>query len=173
MKLFLAGYMGSGKTTVGSRMSEILKLPFIDLDDQIALIEEQSVPDIFKNRGELYFRKRETQVLEDVLNVKKPLIVSLGGGTPCYGSNLELIKKYPDSKVIYLKASVDFLTDRLFSEKETRPVINHLKLKEDLDDFIRKHLFERSFYYNQADLIINIEGKTPETIVAAIVEKLN
>src|SRR5690606_30477527 len=124
--------------------------------DQIALIEEKSVPEIFNTRGELFFRKLETEVLKDVIEEPTSLVVSLGGGTPCYGNNLDLIKNAEGGKTIYLKASVEFLTNRLFNEKETRPVISHLTTKELLEDFIRKHLFERSYYYNQADVIINV-----------------
>lgn len=164
--------MGSGKTVVGQILAKELNYSYIDLDDQIALIEEKSVPEIFKTRGELYFRKLETEVLKDVIEEPASLVVSLGGGTPCYGNNLELIKKTGDAKTVYLKASVDFLTNRLFSEKEARPVISHLKTHELLDDFIRKHLFERSFYYNQADIVLDVENKTPESIIKELREKL-
>lgn len=172
MKIFLSGYMGSGKSVLAQRLTEKLDFPHIDLDDQIALIEEQTVPEIFNSKGELYFRKRETQVLKDVLEDPSSLIVALGGGTPCYGFNLDMIKGTPDTKIVYLKASVDFLTERLFTELDTRPVISHLLNKEDLEDFIRKHLFERSFYYNQADIKVNIEGKNPNVIADEIIAKL-
>jgi shikimate kinase len=172
MKIFLTGYMGSGKSLVGQLLANDLGYSFIDLDDQIALMEEKSVPEIFSTRGELYFRKLETEVLKDVIEEQVSLVISLGGGTPCYGNNLELIKEAGDSKIVYFKASVDFLTNRLFHEKETRPVISHLKTQEALEDFIRKHLFERSFYYNQADIIINVENKTPDLIIEELRKKL-
>ncbi|UJH91156.1 shikimate kinase [Antarcticibacterium sp. 1MA-6-2] len=172
MKIFLSGYMGSGKSLIAHHLAQKLNYTHIDLDDQIALIEEQSIPAIFKTRGELYFRKRETNVLEDVIEEPASLVIAMGGGTPCYGNNMELLKASGDVKTVYLKASVKFLTDRLLNEKDTRPVISHLKNKEELEDFIRKHLFERSYYYNQADLIINVEGKTPEVITEEIIQKL-
>jgi len=114
----------------------------------------------------------ESRILEDVLNEPADLVVSLGGGTPCYGINTELIKSFPDAKMIYLKASVGFLTERLFLEKDTRPLINHLTNKDDLEDFIRKHLFERGYYYNQSDIIVDVEDKDPVTIVTEILKKL-
>jgi shikimate kinase len=172
MKIFLTGYMGSGKSVVGQLLAKELGYSFIDLDDQIAQIEEKSVPEIFSTNGELYFRKRETEVLKDVIEEPASLVISLGGGTPCYGNNLELIKNVGEAKTVYLKASVDFLTNRLFQEKETRPVISHLKTYEVLEDFIRKHLFERSYYYNQADIIINVENKTPDSIIEELRKKL-
>lgn len=172
MKIFLTGYMGSGKSLISQFLSEKLKIPVVDFDHQISMIEGQSIPQIFAQKGEVYFRKLETQVLEDVLKEPVSLIVSLGGGTPCYGINMELIKSFPDSKMVYLKASAGFLTERLFLEKENRPLINHLTTREDLDDFIRKHLFERAYYYNQSDIVVDIEGKDPESIVTEILEKL-
>ncbi len=172
MKIFLCGYMGTGKSVVAKRLAEKLKLPLIDIDDQIALIENKSVPEIFKSRGELYFRKRENQVLQDALEDPASLLISLGGGTPCYANNLEMILNGKDSILIYLKASVEFLTKRLSSEKDTRPLISHLESEEDLEDFIRKHLFERSYYYNQANLKLNIEGRDVDSIVDEIIENL-
>ena len=172
MKIFLCGYMGAGKSLVARQLAAKLNISHIDLDDQIALMEGRNIPDIFDKKGELYFRKLETEVLKDTLSDPASLIVALGGGTLSYGNNLELIKDTTQIHMVYLKASVEFLTERLFNEKETRPVISHLLVKEDMEDFIRKHLFERSYDYLQADSIINVEGKSPETIADSIIEKL-
>ncbi|MCJ7759086.1 MAG: shikimate kinase, partial [Gillisia sp.] len=84
----------------------------------------------------------------------------------------ELIKSFPDAKMVYLKASVEFLTERLFLEKDTRPLINHLTSKDDLEDFLRKHLFERGYYYNQSDIIVDVEDKDPGAIATEILKKL-
>jgi len=172
MKIFLSGYMGSGKSLIADYISKKMRIPLIDLDDQITLIEELSVSEIFANKGELYFRKLETKVLEDVLEEPIDMVVALGGGTPCYGINIDLIKSHPEAKLVYLKASVDFLTNRLFQEKDHRPMISHLTIKEDLDDFIRKHLFERSYYYNQADIIVDVENRSADAIGYEIIQKL-
>jgi len=172
MKIILSGYMGSGKSLISQHLSEKLQIPLVDLDDQISLNENQSISEIFERKGEIHFRKLESRILEDVLNVPSSLIVSLGGGTPCYGNNMELIKSIPDSKMVYLKASVGFLTERLFLEKDTRPLINHLASKDDLEDFIRKHLFERGYYYNQSDFIVDVENKDPAAIATEILKKL-
>jgi len=172
MKIFLSGYMGSGKSVVSEKLASKLNLPIIDLDEQISLIEELTIPEIFKIKGELYFRKLETKILEDVLEEPVSLIVALGGGTPCYGINLELIKNFPESKMVYLKASVDFLVKRLFKEKAKRPLISHLETENDLEDFVRKHLFERGYYYNQSDFVVNVENKSPKEIANEIEEKL-
>lgn len=172
MKIFLCGYMGAGKSLVARHLAAKLNFAHIDLDDQIALMEGRNIPDIFNQKGELYFRKLETEVLKDTLEDPASLIVALGGGTLSYGNNLQLIQDTPGTHMVYLKASVEFLTDRLFNEKETRPVISHLTVKEDMEDFIRKHLFERAYDYLQANTIINVEGKSPEAIAESIIAKL-
>ena len=172
MKIFLSGYMGSGKSLIAQKLSSKLAFPVIDLDDQISLIEELTIPEIFKYKGELYFRRMETKILEDVLEEPSSLIVSLGGGTPCYGTNLDLMKNFPESKMVYLKASVEVLVNRLFKEKAQRPMINHLATEDDLEDFVRKHLFERGYYYNQSDMVVNVENRTPNDIATEIIEKL-
>ena len=172
MKIFLCGYMGSGKSVVGRHLATKLNFSSIDLDDQIELMEQRSIAEIFNQKGELYFRKLETEVLKDTLEEPSSLIIALGGGTLSYGNNLQLIKDTPGTHMVYLKASVEFLTERLFNEKETRPVISHLTEKEDMEDFIRKHLFERAYDYLQSETIINVEGKTPEAIADGIMAKL-
>ncbi len=172
MKIFLSGYMGSGKSLIAQKLSSKLALPVIDLDEQISLIEEMTVPEIFKYKGELYFRRMETRVLEDVLEEPANLIVALGGGTPCYGTNLDLIKNFSESKMVYLKASVEFLVNRLYKEKAQRPLIKHLNTEDNLEDFVRKHLFERGYYYNQSDLVVNVENQSPNEIADEIIKKL-
>lgn len=172
MKIFLAGYMGSGKSLLGKQLAKRLNHDFLDLDDQIEIIEGKTIDDIFKEKGELYFRKLETNVLKDVLEDTSNLVVSLGGGTPCYGKNLELIKETPNTKTIYLKASVEELTRRLFPEKIHRPVISHMETKEALEEFIRKHMFERGYYYHQSDIVVNVDNAKPEDILNELTEKL-
>lgn len=172
MKIFLTGYMGSGKSVIGEMLAKKLNYKYVDLDDQIEVIQGKSINDIFEDKGELFFRKLESQILDDILEDTSNMIISLGGGTPCYGNNFERICEKKDTKSIYLKASIQTLTDRLFVEKIHRPVISHLETREALEEFIRKHLFERAYYYSQSDIIITVDEKTPETIVAEIMERL-
>lgn len=172
MKIFLTGYMGSGKSVVGRELAKILKYKYVDLDDQIELMQGKKINSIFEERGELYFRKLERQILEDILAEKDKMVISLGGGTPCYGDNFEIINNQGNTKTFYLSASVEVLTERLFHEKMQRPVISHLETREALEEFIRKHLFERAFYYNQSKVIIKVDELRVEEVVAKIVEKL-
>lgn len=172
MKIFLTGYMGSGKSVIGKMLANKLNYKYVDLDDQIEVIQGKSINDIFEDKGELFFRKLESQILDDILEDTSNMIISLGGGTPCYGNNFERICEQKDTASIYLKASIQTLTDRLFVEKIHRPVISHIETREALEEFIRKHLFERAYYYSQSDLSITVDEKTPETIVAQIMERL-
>ncbi|MDT0646396.1 shikimate kinase [Zunongwangia sp. F260] len=172
MKIFLNGYMGAGKSLIGHKLSAVLNYNYVDLDDQIELIEQTDIQSIFKKRGELYFRNLENKVLRDILEKKEDMVVSLGGGTPCYGNNLDWIQRTAGTKTVYLKATVNTLRDRLFLEKVHRPVISHLQTKPELEEFLRKHLFERAYYYNQSDIIVNVDNRNPEQIARDIVEKL-
>lgn len=164
--------MGSGKSSVGKKLSEILNFEFFDLDDYIQQKEGKTITDIFNLKGEIYFRKIESKYLDEIIASKSRSIISLGGGTPCYGHNMEIIKKSKITKSIYLKASIPNLVNRLFSEKDHRPLISHIKSKAELKEFIGKHLFERSMYYNQSDIIINTDQKSVDDVVEAIILQL-
>ena len=172
MKIFLLGYMGSGKSYLGKQLSEKTGREFLDMDEVIENREGSSISEIFEKRGEIYFRKLERKVLEDLLKSKKPAVISLGGGTPCYGTNMELIKNDKDIVSFYLKWNIESLTERLSLEKDHRPMISHLENREKLEEFIRKHLFERGFYYNQSDHIVNCENKSAQQIIDEISGKL-
>lgn len=172
MIVVLLGYMGSGKSTVGRDLSKVLNYDFIDLDDYICEIESLSATEIFNTKGEIYFRKKESQYLEDLLNLKDNLVLSLGGGTPCYGKNLELILKNKLTTSIYLKASIKEITKRLSLQKLQRPLINHLNSYNEFSEFIGKHLFERAPYYEKADEIILVDDKPVKNIIEEIVLRL-
>jgi shikimate kinase len=168
----LLGYMGSGKSSVAKELAIQTGFEFIDLDSFIEEKEQQKILELFAEKGEIYFRKMERIYLGKLLQLQQPFVLSLGGGTPSYGDNLNLIHQTANVTSIYLSATVDTLTDRLFVEKEHRPLISHLETREDFNDFIRKHLFERSFYYNQAHIMIKTDGKSVLEIVEEIKQKL-
>lgn len=159
-KIILLGYMGCGKSTIANRLSKITDIPFVDLDKSIEERTNLSINEIFEQHGEIHFRKLEREVFIDLLNAPDNLIIGLGGGTPCYANNHELLKG--DNIVsIYLKASVDTLFERLVSNKSKRPLIAN-KTDDEMKEFIAKHLFDRSFYYNQAQHKLVIDGKTKD-----------
>jgi shikimate kinase len=158
MKIILLGYMACGKSTIGEVLSRFTKVEFIDLDKFIEKKYNSTLVDIFKTKGELFFRKVERLALLELLNSDKSFILSLGGGTPCYYDNMDLIVQTKNVKSFYLKSSIPELVRRLEFEKEERPLISHLNSKEQLIEFIGKHLFERSFFYNKAHFVIEINN---------------
>jgi len=166
MKIVLLGYMGSGKSTVGKMLGQRLAIDFIDLDDYVESAEGMSIAQIFKEQGEIYFRKKETEYLLKALDEFDDLILSLGGGTPCYGENMNHVLE-ATKNVIYLKVSIPELTQRLQYEKEERPLIQSIA-EENLPEFIGKHLFERSSFYQKANFTIDCNGKDTTSIAVEI-----
>ena len=159
MTIILIGYMGSGKSTIGQELSKILKFDYLDLDVYIQNRQGSSISKLFETKGEIYFRKIESEYLKEVLLLENT-VISLGGGTPCYGTNMDAIKFSPETKSIYLKASIPCLVDRLFDKRSKRPLIAHLTNKNELTEFIGKHLFERSNFYTQSDFTVSVDQKT-------------
>ena len=171
MEIVLLGYMGSGKSTIGKYISEKMNLTCLDLDTYIEEREGVSISQLFETKGEIYFRKQEAVCLKEILDSKSNYILALGGGTPCYGSNMQLII---DSNVIsfYLKASIPFLANRLEFSKKNRPLIANLS-NEQLLEYIGKHLFERAHFYEQSDYKVPIDNKSIEEIYCDIAVQLH
>jgi shikimate kinase len=165
-KIILLGYMGCGKSTIAKLLANSTSFSYLDLDEIIEKNENASVKNIFSEKGEIYFRKLEHQILEKLINNQESFILSLGGGTPCYSNNHEFLKS---SNVIsiYLKASVETLYDRLLYSNSERPLIAN-KNPEEMKEFIAKSLFDRSYYYNQAQFKISVDGKSSEEIISEI-----
>lgn len=164
MIIVLMGYMGSGKSHVGSDLAQKMKMNYFDLDHYIEIQEGKTVSDIFQHYGEIYFRKKESFYLKQVLDTQDNSIISLGGGTPCFSDNIKILKSISTVKSVYLQTSIDELAKRLFPERKKRPLIAHLETLEVLKDFIRKHIFERSYFYSQADYKINTDTKKVDQI---------
>lgn len=169
-KIVLLGYMGSGKTTIAKLLSEKIKLNVLDLDKIIEERLNSSVKAIFETKGEIYFRKIEHQIFSELMSNSENMILSLGGGTPCYAGN-HLLLNGEGVTSIYLKASIETLYERLSAAKPDRPLLSVLE-KEEMQEFIAKHLFDRSYYYNQAAYKLSVDGKNPEMIVSEIEDML-
>jgi shikimate kinase len=167
MKIVLLGYMGSGKSIIGRKLSEKLHYNFYDLDDLIEKEAAMSVAELFLLKGEIYFRKIEHEIFATLIANSDNFVLSLGGGTPCYSNNHLLLKK-PNIVSIYLSASVNTLFERLKNEQNQRPLIAGLHQNQ-LKDFIAKNSFERSYFYNQASHKVSVDEKSIETIVAEII----
>jgi shikimate kinase len=166
MKIVLVGYMGSGKSTVGKLLAKDLNLAFLDLDNYMEQKLQKSIPAIFKEKGEIYFRKMEHLLLKEVMKDKENFVLSTGGGTPCYSGNMETILEGTND-VFYLKLSIMALVQRLTPEMAGRPLIQNLS-QEELPEFIGKHLFERNPFYAMANHVINCDGKDSSEIVTEV-----
>lgn len=172
MIVVLMGYMGSGKSTIGKELATVLNYKFLDLDEYISEKESLTIAKLFQTKGEIYFRKKETQYLKELVNIEENMVLALGGGTPCYGDNMSALLNSINLKLFYLKLSIPNLIERLFKERNNRPLISHISSKEDLQEFIGKHLFERAQYYSQSTYTINADGKSQKEVLEDILVKL-
>jgi shikimate kinase len=169
-KIILLGYMGCGKSTIANKLSGMIQIPYIDLDEYIEKKAKLTIKQIFETHGEIYFRKLEHTFFIELLNTSEKMIIGLGGGTPCYANNHELLNGDGVAS-IYLKASIETLFNRLVANKSKRPLIAD-KSEEEMREFIAKHLFDRSFYYNHAQYKVSVDGKSIEETVNDILNLL-
>ena len=169
MKLVLLGYMGCGESAISNAVSKATGLRRIDLDDYIEEKEEMKISEIFETKGEIYFRKKETEYLKELLITNEDFILSLGGGTPCFSGNMDLVNQ--SSVSVYLSANVPTLVSRLVKEKAKRPLIARIS-DEDLPEFIGKHLFERAAFYSNASVSVSVNDRSVAEITQDILQKL-
>ncbi|HAA00442.1 MAG TPA: shikimate kinase [Flavobacteriales bacterium] len=168
MRLYLVGFMGSGKSTVAKLLAEDMNLTAFDLDQII--IEESGLPVsiLFKQEGEQAFRIRESKLLDQWIKSNAHGVLATGGGTPCFLGNGR--KMEMSGVMIYLKTSADTLSRRLNDQMESRPLLAGLKGKE-LFSYIEHTLAQRSEFYERARIIVNAD-QTTNDIVNEIKNKL-
>lgn len=154
MRIFLIGFMGCGKTTLGKKLAKHLNYNFIDLDSYIEKTTNKTITEIFENKGEKTFRIVEKESLMEVCK-KDNLVIATGGGTPCFFDNMQ--KMLDSGKAIYLKMEIEDLLERLETEKSQRPLIENKSAKE-LENFIRNKLSEREYFYKKSNYIL--QGKS-------------
>ena len=165
MKIFFIGFMGSGKSYWGKLLSEKLKVPFFDLDEKIVEDAGQSISEIFKMHGEEYFRVKEKDVLHLLTESHNTFIMACGGGTPCFYNNIDYLKK--SGTVIWLSTSTETIFNRLREEKEKRPLISEYSDNE-LKSFIIKKYSSRKIYYRQANIVVNEEQVSLDSIMNSL-----
>ncbi len=161
-KIFLIGFMGSGKTTLGKKLAVKLSKPFFDLDVEIEKLEGLTVNSIFEKHGEPYFRHLETQTLKELISNNDSFILSLGGGTPCLQENIDLINSSGVS--IYLKYDAEVLAFRLINAKENRPLIKGLDQNQ-LEEYIGEKLKEREHFYCQCKYTVENKNIRVEDLI--------
>lgn len=152
--VFLIGFMGVGKTTLGKKIANKSGLPFIDLDKEIETAFEMSINSIFDKYGETFFRKEETKMLKKVIEENQHFIISVGGGLPCFNNNMELMNRA--GLTCYLHRPARELYQRLRNSKDERPLLRELN-DEELLNFIEDKLLEREVFYKQASLVVTRE----------------
>lgn len=165
--IFLTGFMGSGKTTIGKKLARLLRITFIDMDEYIEKREKLTVQSLFENFGEAAFRKIESSCLDELLKKQGNLVIALGGGTICYENNLDKIKKA--GTLIYVELPVAALTQRLEKSKTKRPLLKNLK-DDELTAYINDKLNERKDFYDQAHITISGLSLTPQILREKISE---
>jgi len=165
--IFLAGFMGSGKSTLGKKLAQVFRKEFIDLDQYIEIKSGKSIPEIFNQLGEDEFRKLEKHCLHEVIKTHSKAVISLGGGTICFFDNLETVKQ--NGLLIYLQLPPKVLAERLKKSKSRRPLLQDLK-PEDLLKTIEDKLNARLKFYEQAHLIVNGLNLTAQLLQHNIIE---
>jgi shikimate kinase len=147
-KIFLIGFMGSGKSTRGRKLASHLGWSFIDLDEKIENLAGMRIPDIFSTKGEAYFRRIESEALHETATESRTVIAT-GGGAPCSGDNMDFM--LANGLTVYLKMTPSILLARLAKSPEKRPLLKDVD-KRELHGFITKKLEEREKWYSMAEI---------------------
>ncbi len=167
-KIFLIGFMGSGKSTVGKYAANANRLTFIDLDEYLEEKLKMTIPEIFDRYHEAGFRERERQILEEIIALDdNDYLISTGGGTPCFFDNMELMNR--SGVTIYLDLSVERLANRLAKSKSKRPLV--LNFEGSLQIYVHDKLMERADHYRQAKIILP-EKRTGKKEIAVLIKKI-
>lgn len=164
MKIFLIGYMGCGKSTMGRKLSQMLDIAFIDLDKYIEEKYFKTIPQIFEQEGEDEFRRKEQAALKEVADFED-VIVATGGGAPCFFNNMDMMNKA--GLCVFLDVDAAELASRLIHSKTERPLIKG-KSTEELEDFIEGMMVRRRPFYEKAKCILKGNEILPEHVIAKI-----
>lgn len=165
MRIFIIGYMGAGKTTVGKRLANRLGVNFIDLDDAFEAKYRYSIPRFFDHFGEEKFRDLENECLKEIIRENQDAVISTGGGTACFMGNMDLMQKA--GTTIYLKMHPKSLAHRLNRARRLRPVVRDIQ-NDDMQEFVEEQLAEREPYYEKARITAKGESLDIDELVGSI-----
>ncbi len=163
-RIFIMGFMGTGKTHWGKIWADRHHMDFTDLDEKIEDSEQLSVAQIFEHKGEDYFRQREAHMLRSFIN-QKNILVSCGGGTPCFFDNVAWMNQH--GLTVLLKAAPAYILANILAEANKRPLVKNLNENE-MTFFIEQKLKERAEYYQQAMLQIDAASAGEDAIDSMI-----
>jgi shikimate kinase len=167
MKIFLIGFMGSGKTYLGKQLASKLGFLFVDVDSVIENTEGVKIAQLFDSQGETYFRKIESDRLKALAKWDE-VIVSTGGGAPCFHDNMDWMNTH--GITVYLQTDPNLLLNRLKSETENRPLLRG-KTDEELLDFIKNKIADRKPFYEKAKIIV-AQNEDGDEIIFDILKKI-
>ncbi len=160
-RIFLIGFMGSGKTTHGKILARKLGYRFVDMDHWIEEHTGKTVPEIFEQEGESFFRAKETEAIE-ALSHENDIVISTGGGAPCHADNMELLNS--SGLTIYLQLPPGALLNRLKSSRTKRPLLTG-KSENEMRETITDLLTLREPYYKKAAVIVDGMGGVDERLL--------
>ncbi len=164
--IFLVGFMGSGKSSFGRRLAIQMEWNFIDTDNEIERRAGMTIPEVFEQKGEGWFRTLEKEVLNDLPTIEKDTVVALGGGAVCRDGAMEALNAA--GTTIYLKMSPERLVQRIDGKgRNKRPKIKGMT-DEELLAYINKTLREREKHYNEATFVLDCDGVADERIVGML-----
>ncbi len=167
MILFLVGYMGCGKSTIGRTVAKRLGVEFVDMDRRIEERAAMSVAEVFASRGEAAFRQMERAMLEELTGGEGDRIVATGGGVPVHGDNMEVMNRA--GLTVYFKMAPRGLVQRLKPGQERRPLLRGMDERE-LLRFVEHNLAQRAPFYERARMTIDCNGVSDEYIARHIEE---
>jgi len=153
--IYLIGFMGSGKTTIGSRLAKHIHYKFIDLDRSIETKTRRTIPEIFETSGEEHFRKLEQQTLIEISGIAKNLVISTGGGTPCFVNTMNFMLQ--SGTCVYIKMHPQSLLIRILHSKKPRPLLEGME-EDELKTYIERKLAEREPFYCRAQHTVKGEN---------------
>lgn len=170
MRIYLIGYMASGKSKLGQDLSVSLGFDFLDLDEMFEERYHISILDFFEKYDEQSFRGIERELLHETAGSER-VVIATGGGTPCFYDNMSFILNHGLSVYLYWEA--ECLSERLIQVRRKRPLIKDLTGPAGMVTFIQKHLKEREVYYKQAGYIFDAQNGNYSDLTAWIKSELN
>lgn len=169
MKIYLVGYMGCGKSTIGRKVADLLEISFVDLDKYVEERYFKSVSTIFAEEGETGFREKERSSLFEVSQFED-IVVGTGGGAPCFFDNMEVMNN--NGITVYIAPDTDVLATRILKSKTERPLIVG-KSRDELILFINDALLKRAPFYEKSKIIIRGENNLDPQHVIDMINQFN